>query len=102
MLASDDLWERTAAACALGEISGDAEPALPVLGSAWQGNPYTRGTITACLTEPGRAAAPAHDLLRTELATPRRHTARSGGHGSHDIVNDERLLRSCRAVLEAG
>ncbi|MFF2361458.1 HEAT repeat domain-containing protein [Streptomyces sp. NPDC058122] len=97
---SAEVWERTAAACALWEISGDPEPVLPVFRDAWR-NPYTRGTITACLVRMGAAGAPVHDLVRTELAAPRRHRARSGGHGSHDVLDDETLLRDCRTALEA-
>lgn len=94
------VWERTAAACALWDITGAAEPVLPVLRHAWHESPYTRGTIATCLVRMGRAATPAHDLLRTELDTPRRHLARSGGYGGGDILADERLLRACREALE--
>ncbi|MFF8535752.1 HEAT repeat domain-containing protein [Streptomyces sp. NPDC015532] len=96
---SAGVWERTAAACALWEIAGDPEPVLPVFREAWRHNPYTRGTIAACLVRMGVAGAPVHDLVRTELASPRRHRARSGGHGSHDVLDDELLLRDCRTTL---
>ncbi|MFI0961612.1 HEAT repeat domain-containing protein [Streptomyces sp. NPDC021080] len=98
---SPEVWERTAAACALWDIAEDPEPVLPVFRDAWRRNPYTRGTIGACLVRMGGAGAPVHDLVRTELASPRRHRARAGGHGSHDILDDELLLRSCRTALEA-
>ncbi|WP_330302808.1 MULTISPECIES: HEAT repeat domain-containing protein [unclassified Streptomyces] len=99
---SAEVWERTAAACALWDIDGDPETVLPVLRSAWRQNAYTRGTIAACLVRMGTAAAPAHDLVHAELAAPRRHRARrSGGYGSHDILEDERLLHTCRAALDA-
>lgn len=98
---SAGVWERTAAACALWDIAGDPEPVLPVFREAWRQNPYTRGTIAACLVRMGVAGAPVHDLVRTELASPRRHRARSGGHGSHDVLDDELLLRACRTALEA-
>ncbi|MEU8788165.1 HEAT repeat domain-containing protein [Streptomyces sp. NPDC048643] len=97
---SADLWERTAAACAFWDIAADPTPVLPVFRDAWRQNPYARGTITACLVRMGDAGIPAHDLVTTELATPRRHRARSGGYGSHDVLEDETLLRDCRAVLE--
>jgi hypothetical protein len=96
---SAEVWERTAAACALWDIAGDPEPVLPVFRAAWRQNPYTRRTITACLVRMGGAGAPVHDLLRTELASPRRHRARSGGHGSHDVLDDELLLRDCGTAL---
>ncbi|MEV8034527.1 HEAT repeat domain-containing protein [Streptomyces sp. NPDC086182] len=98
---SAEVWERTAAACALWDIAGDPVPVLPVFRAAWRQNPYARGTITACLVRMGGAGAPVHDLVRAELASPRRHRARSGGHGSHDVLDDELLLRDCRAALEA-
>ncbi|KAB1979418.1 HEAT repeat domain-containing protein [Streptomyces triticiradicis] len=98
---SSEVWERTAGACALWDVGGDPRPVLPVFRDAWRQNPYTRGTITACLVRMGGAGAPVHDLVRAELASPRRHRARSGGHGSHDVLDDELLLRDCRAVLEA-
>ncbi|MER6129230.1 HEAT repeat domain-containing protein [Streptomyces sp. NPDC001795] len=99
MAVSDDVWEGTTAACALWRVEGDPDPVLQALRTAWEQNPYTRRTIAACLAEMGPAAAPAHDLLRTELATPRRHMARSGGYGSHDVLQDEQLLSACREAL---
>ncbi|MFF3615641.1 HEAT repeat domain-containing protein [Streptomyces sp. NPDC002580] len=97
---SAEVWERTAAVRALWDITGEAGPVLPVFRDAWRENPYTRGTIAACLVRMGSAGAPAHDLLRAELASPRRHRARSDGHGSHDVLEDERLLRDCRTALD--
>jgi hypothetical protein len=97
---SPEVWERTAGACALWDVGGDPRPVLPVFRDAWRQNPYTRGTITACLVRMGGAGTPVHDLVRAELASPRRHRARSGGHGSHDVLDDELLLRACRTVLE--
>ncbi|MFJ5644518.1 HEAT repeat domain-containing protein [Streptomyces sp. NPDC093223] len=96
---SGRVWERTAAAQAWWRIDGDPEPVLPVLRSAWAENPYARGAIAGCLAEMGPACAPLHDLLTAELAAARRHTARPGGHGSHDIARDERLLTDCRTAL---
>ncbi|MET9898853.1 HEAT repeat domain-containing protein [Streptomyces sp. NPDC006446] len=101
LAASTEVWERTAAACALWDISGDPEAVLPVFRAAWRQNPYVRGTVAACLVRMGGAGAPVHDLVRTELASPRRHRARPGGHGSDDVLQDERLLGHCRAALDA-
>lgn len=101
LAASPEVWERTAAACALWDIARDPEPVLPVLRSAWRQNAYTRGTIATCLARMGSAAAPARDLVQAELTAPRRHRARSGGYGSHDILEDEALLHTCRAALDA-
>ncbi|MFJ3235010.1 HEAT repeat domain-containing protein [Streptomyces sp. NPDC086787] len=95
---ADLVWERTSAACAYWRIAGDPEPVLPVLRSAWTRNAHTRGTIAACLAGTGPAGAPLWDLVHTELTSPRRHTAREDGHGTHDIHKDERLLRTCRRV----
>jgi hypothetical protein len=102
MTGSDRLRERMSAAYALWHNAGDPEPVLPVLRSAWTENPRTRGTTAALLTEMGPAGAPLWDLVTTELATPRRHTARAGGYGNDDILKDERLLRRCREVVGDG
>jgi hypothetical protein len=92
--------ERTTAACAVWQIDADSESVLPVLRAAWAQAPRTRGPIARCLTGMGPAAAPLRDLVAAELADPRRHTAREGGcGGTHDIPEDEALLRTCREVL---
>ncbi|WP_406443936.1 HEAT repeat domain-containing protein [Streptomyces sp. NBC_00631] len=92
-------WERTAAAEAWWRIGGDPEPVLPVFRTAWSENPYARGAIAGCLAAMGPAGAPLRDLVTAELATARRHTARPGGFGSHDIAQDEQLLSHCRQAL---
>ncbi|MGQ4331063.1 HEAT repeat domain-containing protein [Streptomyces hayashii] len=90
-----------AAAYAICAVTGEAEPAVArVLRSAWADRPRSRAAVAACLSALGAAAAPLRDLAETELAAPRRHTARSGGRGSHDIADDETLLRLCRRVVE--
>ncbi|MGK3940644.1 HEAT repeat domain-containing protein [Streptomyces caeruleatus] len=100
MVPAEDPRERVSAACAVWRISGDAEFAAPVLRAAWTENPRTRRTITACLAALGPAGAPLHDLLRAELDARRRHLATpSGGYGSHDVLDDERLVRACGEVL---
>ncbi|MFF7920770.1 HEAT repeat domain-containing protein [Streptomyces mirabilis] len=101
MADSGKVWLRASAASALWDIAGDPGPVLPALRSAWEQNAHTRTLLADCLTRMGPAGAPAHGLLRTELATPRRHQARAGGYGSHDIAEDEQLLRACRAALDA-
>ncbi|MFF7853523.1 hypothetical protein [Streptomyces sp. NPDC007904] len=70
-----------------------------MLRAAWTRDPHTRTATAALAVRLGPAGAPLHDLLRAELASPRRHQARSGGYGSHDIHEDERLLRTCREAL---
>jgi hypothetical protein len=102
---SGQVWERVSAGCAVCRIGGEVEPVEPVLRSAWAENPHTRGTIAECLAAMGTSAAPLRDLAEAELTAPRRHTARPGGHGSHgshDIPNDEELVRWCREVVSEG
>lgn len=96
---SGDLRERTAAARALWRVPGEPEPAADVLRAAWTRDPPRRTAIAPLAVRLGPAGAPLHDLLRAELAAPRRHRARSRGYGSHDIHEDERLLGTCREAL---
>lgn len=96
---SDAVRERATAACAVWRIAGEPEQFLPVLRSAWAEDPRTRTTVAGCLAALGPAGAPLHDLLRAELASPRRHRADARGCGSSDIHEDEGLLRVCRAAL---
>ncbi|GAB2729781.1 HEAT repeat domain-containing protein [Streptomyces bullii] len=99
MAGSADVWERTAAACAVGRVTGDPGPVLGTLRAAWADHPHTRVRIAACVAALGPSGAPLHDLLRAEIAAPRRHRADTGGYGSHDVHEDERLLRLCREGL---
>ncbi|MEU2053068.1 HEAT repeat domain-containing protein [Streptomyces bungoensis] len=100
LAASGPPRDRTSAASALWRITGDPEPVLPVLRTAWTDSPRTRGPVARCLAAMGRAAAPLRDLMAAELASPRRHTARARGYdGPPDIPGDEALLRACAAVL---
>ncbi|MET9685605.1 HEAT repeat domain-containing protein [Streptomyces coeruleorubidus] len=98
---SGEASERAAAACAVWRITGEPEQeqVLPVLRAAWTKHPRTRTTIAGCVAALGPAGAPLHDLLRAELTSPRRHRADSGGCDSHDIHEDEGLVRVCRGVL---
>ncbi|MFG3487227.1 PBS lyase [Streptomyces sp. NPDC047972] len=98
-LASRDLWVRVRSAAALWRVSGDAAPALPVLVAAWEENRHARVDVAECLAEMGPAAAEAQLLILTELTRRRRHNAREGASGSHDIHVDEKLLTVCRAAL---
>ncbi|MYW48321.1 HEAT repeat domain-containing protein [Streptomyces sp. SID161] len=91
--------ERIPAACALWRVTGDPDPVRPLLRAAWTADPRTRVPIARCLTAMGPAAAPLRDLVTAELTHPRRHTARDGSFGHHDIPDDEELLRTCREVL---
>ncbi|CAL9383216.1 hypothetical protein SUDANB176_01102 [Streptomyces sp. enrichment culture] len=96
---SGDLWERTAAARALWRVAGEPGTAVDVLRAAWAENPCTRAPTAALAVHLGPAGTALHGLLRAELASPRRHRAGPGGHGSHDIHEDEQLLRACREAL---
>lgn len=96
MTGAQSVWQRTAAACAVSRIAGESEPVSGVLRQAWAENAQVRGAIVQCLADLGPTGTPLHDLLHAELAAPRRHLAASGGYGSHDVLEDERLLRGCR------
>ncbi|MGX9885596.1 HEAT repeat domain-containing protein [Streptomyces sp. NPDC002276] len=102
MVGAECVEERVAGARALWRVTGDAERVLPALRSAWTGHPRVRGAVAACLVGMRAAGAPLHDLVEAELAAPRRHLARSGGHGSQDVLADERLLGMCREVVAGG
>ncbi|WP_078868016.1 HEAT repeat domain-containing protein [Streptomyces sp. NRRL F-5727] len=98
-LTSRDLWERVRCAAALWRVSGETERTLPVLLAAWEENRHARVDIAECLAEMGPAAAEAQLSILTELTRRRRHNAREGASGSHDIHQDEKLLTLCRAAL---
>lgn len=99
LLAGSSGWEQLHAAGALWRAVGDAETALPVLLESWQSNVYTRQPVARYVTEMGLAAATAAPALRDELARVRRHTYREYSSGSHDIPEDEELLRACAEAL---
>ncbi|MFD5161129.1 HEAT repeat domain-containing protein [Streptomyces hawaiiensis] len=96
MAGSGDAWARATAACAVWRTAGEPEQFLPALRSTWVEHPRTRGTIAECVVALGPVGAPLHDVLRAELASPRRHRTDSGGHG---IREDLGLLRACREAL---
>ncbi|MFE7596623.1 PBS lyase [Streptomyces sp. NPDC057494] len=98
-LASRDLWVRVRGAAALWRVSGDASESLPVLLAAWEENRHARMDIAECLAEMGPAASDAQLVILTELTRRRRHNAREGASGSHDVHVDEKLLTLCRAAL---
>ncbi|MFI5882443.1 HEAT repeat domain-containing protein [Streptomyces sp. NPDC051554] len=101
MVGAECARERTAGAYALWRVTGEVERVLLVLRSAWVEHPEVRGDIAARLVGMGAAGAPLHDLVEAELAAPRRHLVRPGGHGSQDVLEDERLLEVCREVRGA-
>ncbi|MFJ8593895.1 HEAT repeat domain-containing protein [Streptomyces sp. NPDC093598] len=96
MAGSGDAWERATAAGAVWRTAGEPEQCLSVLRGAWVEHPHTRRTIAGCVAALGPAGTPLHDLLRAELAAPRRHRTDRGGYGIHE---DLELLRVCREAL---
>ncbi|MFD6244636.1 HEAT repeat domain-containing protein [Streptomyces roseolus] len=98
-LTSRDLWERVRCAAALWRVSGETERTLPVLLATWEENRHARVEIVECFAEMGRAASAAQLPILTELTRRRRHNAREGASGSHDVHHDEKLLTLCRAAL---
>ncbi|MEV4424601.1 PBS lyase [Streptomyces sp. R-07] len=98
-LASRDLWVRVRSAAALWRVSGEASASLPVLLAAWEENRHARVDVAECLAEMGPAASEAQLVVLTELTRRRRHNAREGASGSHDLHLDEKLLTLCRAAL---
>ncbi|MFJ4337800.1 PBS lyase [Streptomyces sp. NPDC088915] len=99
VLASRDPWARVRAAAALWRVTGETEEALPVLLAVWEENRHARVDIAECLAEMGPAASAARLVVLTELTRRRRHNAREGGSGTHDVHLDEKLLTLCRAAL---
>ncbi|KOX33673.1 MULTISPECIES: HEAT repeat domain-containing protein [unclassified Streptomyces] len=98
-LVSRDLWVRVHAAAALWRTTGETEEALPVLLAAWEEDRHARVDIAECLAEMGPAASAAQLVVLTELTRRRRHNAREGASGTHDVHLDEKLLTLCRAAL---
>ncbi|MET9394057.1 HEAT repeat domain-containing protein [Streptomyces sp. NPDC006624] len=96
MTGSGDALERVAAACAVWRVAGEPEQVVPVLRAAWEEHPRTRTTIAGCVSGLGPAGTPLHDLLRAELASPRRHRSDTGGQV---IRADLELIRVCGQVL---
>ncbi|BCJ74995.1 hypothetical protein CS0771_45390 [Catellatospora sp. IY07-71] len=93
-------WLRLDAARALWHIAGEAAVS-PVLESVWNANPHTRTAIAQVWSDMGPAASNAEPLLEAELARVRRHNATPDGYSSAQVVDDEHLLRACRAALTA-
>ncbi|WP_191843260.1 PBS lyase [Catellatospora chokoriensis] len=94
-------WLRLNAARALWQVAGEASTVMPVLESVWTANPHTRTAIAQVWSGMGAAASAARPLLAAELARVRRHNASPDGYSSSQVVDDEHLLRACRAALAA-
>ncbi|GGP84768.1 HEAT repeat domain-containing protein [Streptomyces sindenensis] len=101
LLAHEEVWLRVDAAIALWEVSGRSRESVAALLTAWEQNRHVRVRVAECLARMGpvpEGSAAAH-VLRSELASVRRHNAMDGGYGSHDIHEDEKLLALCRQAL---
>ncbi len=101
LLAHEELWLRVDAAIALWEVSGRSRETTDALLTAWEQSRHVRLRVAECLARMGpvpEGSAAAH-VLRSELASVRRHNAMDGGYGSHDIHEDEKLLALCRQAL---
>ncbi|MFC7245555.1 hypothetical protein ACFQO7_24025 [Catellatospora aurea] len=94
-------WLRLGAARALWQVAGETSTVTPVLEGVWDANPHTRTAIAQVWSDMGLAAASARPLIEAELSRVRRHNAVDGGYSSAQVVDDERLLRACRAALTA-
>lgn len=94
-------WLRLAAARALWHVAGETSTVTPVLELVWDANPHTRTGIAQVWSDMGPAADDARPLLIAELARVRRHNAGGPGSSSAQVVDDEHLLRACRAALTA-
>ncbi|MFI0424946.1 hypothetical protein [Spongiactinospora sp. 9N601] len=92
-------WLPLGAAQALWQVTGEADPLLPVLERAWLANAHTRRDVAALWADLGPAAKSAHDLLHAELGRVRRHNASDHGYSSSQVPDDEALVRLCRAAL---
>jgi hypothetical protein len=94
-------WGRLSAARALWHVAGEVSTVMPVLAHVWDANLHTRVAIGQLWSEMGPAAVDAKPLIEAELARVRRHNASPDGFSSTQVVDDERLLRACRAALTA-
>ncbi len=92
-------WDATHAAMALWRIAGDTDAIWPALRTAWERNAVTRRAIASFLVTMGAHAAPMRPELEAEVARVRRHTSSDFASGSHDVHNDEALLRHCHEAL---
>ncbi|MCC0577120.1 HEAT repeat domain-containing protein [Streptomyces californicus] len=101
LLAHGELWLRVDAAIALWRVTGRSGEATEALLADWERSRHVRVRVAECLAGTGpvpEGSAAAH-VLRSELASVRRHNAMDGGYGSHDIHEDEKLLALCRTAL---
>ncbi|MFI1185084.1 HEAT repeat domain-containing protein [Streptomyces californicus] len=101
LLAAGEPWLRVDAAIALWRVTGRSGEATEALLADWERSRHVRVRVAECLagTGPVPAGSAAAHVLRSELASVRRHNAMDGGHGSHDIHEDEKLLALCRTAL---
>ncbi|MFH9392679.1 HEAT repeat domain-containing protein [Streptomyces sp. NPDC017556] len=101
LLAHEELWLRVDAAIALWEVSGRSQETVEALLAGWERSRHVRVRVAECVARMGPVpeGSAAARVLRSELASVRRHNAMDGGYGSHDIHEDEKLLALCRQAL---
>lgn len=101
LLAHEELWLRVDAAVALWEVTGRSQETTEALLAGWEQSRHVRVRVAECVARMGPvpAGSAAAHVLRSELASVRRHNAMDGGYGSHDIHEDEKLLALCRRAL---
>ncbi|MFJ6613735.1 HEAT repeat domain-containing protein [Streptomyces sp. NPDC091289] len=101
LLAHEELWLRVDAAIALWEVTGRSPETTEALLAGWEQSRHVRVRVAECVARMGPvpAGSAAAHVLRSELASVRRHNAMDGGYGSHDIHEDEKLLALCRRAL---
>ncbi|MDQ0987042.1 HEAT repeat domain-containing protein [Streptomyces sp. V2I9] len=101
LLGHEELWLRVDAAVALWRVTGRSRETTEALLADWERSRHVRVRVAECVAGMGpvpEGSAAAH-VLRSELASARRHNAMDGGYGSHDIHEDEKLLELCRRAL---
>jgi hypothetical protein len=101
LLAHEELWLRVDAAISLWEVTGRSQETTEALLADWERSRHVRVRVAECVARMGPvpAGSAAAHVLRSELASVRRHNAMDGGYGSHDIHEDEKLLALCRRAL---
>jgi len=87
------------AAAALWRLGGSDDLALSHMKKVWREAPWSRAGFASVLIERRDATGSMTAELRGELARRRRYNASDDSWGSHQIQDDEALLRACRQAL---
>jgi len=100
-LGSNARWLPFEAACAISRITREITPTIErIVRDTWTQERPCRDDIATFIIDLGPPATALHDLLRTELANPRRHRAVTYGYSDTDILSDEELLALCKIALQ--